>query len=180
MKRTLIFVAFALSAALLGHSTASAACDLKTAAKNFFALTSWQAGLNANNHPITLDYQAPNRFQEQMPRGMTMTFIGNQAWMVTGGRTMPLPSMAANAFNSNVQTIKTMGLNGTVLNKFKITSIGSCAYHLVDTTNNTYTVDMYLDPLKDLPIKAVTATSHGPVTVDYSRFNDPTINITQP
>jgi hypothetical protein len=186
MKRRLVWLvlAFAIPCTPL-TAAANPTSDLVKVQKTFYALKAFHAELTTTGTSISMDFVWPDRVRETLSNGMVAVFIGSAGWMSVHGRTMPMQAGMAAPIQAQLQSIRTLGLQGNLVKDYTVTytgikSVGGVqarTYHLVQKSGSAV-VDMWIAS-KDLPIQAVAKTSHGLITLRYSQFNAP-ISINAP
>lgn len=180
MKRHLVWLvlAFAIPCTPLA-AVASPTSDLLTVEKTFYVLKTFHADLTMTSTSIAMDFVWPDRVRETLSNGMVAVFIGSNGWMSVSGRTMPMPARMAAPLQAQLQSIRTLGLQGNLARDYTVTFTGvkniggrqARTYHLVHKSGSPV-VDWWIGT-KNLPIQAVVRTSHGLITLRYSQFNAP-------
>ncbi len=181
MKRILPRLVAALAMVTMTLATASADpySDLKQSEKKFYALKTWHATLTTAGQTFSMDFVSPDRMREVMSRGMALTVIGRSGWMQVGGQTHPLPPPMMAMFQSRVQTIRTLGLEGDLAKNYTVTFTGmrtlngmaTRTYHLVKKSDRRYTIDWWISTVTNLPLEALVNVDGKSATILYSAFN---------
>ncbi len=154
---------------------ANAYDDLQSMRTAFNAATSWHAVEKMpDGRTVTVDYAAPDRWRIVNP-AMTELVIGDQLYMVHGGKSTAMPSFMGGMVRKTVDAfrfgpypddVKTSAhdlgmrpLNGTMLHAYSYTSNGT-------------PVTMYVGS-NHLPVQSVVQTKSGTMTITYSAWNTP-------
>ncbi len=174
MKRIIVSAIVVVSYLLSSVALADAYGDLKKAQSAFLGAKSWHAEEHlANGKTVVVDFSAPDRWRIQPTSAMTEVVIGNDVYMVQGGRSMKMPmggmmiSRMIKQFaisddpevKSSAQDLGTQTLNGRTVHVYSYT------VHGVPET-------IYLGD-DSLPVQAVVKNSSATTVVNYSKFNEP-------
>jgi hypothetical protein len=174
MKRIIVSAIVVLSYLLSSVALADAYGDLKKAQAAFLSAKSWHAEEHlANGKTVMVDFSAPDRWRIQPTPAMTEVLIGNDVYMIQGGRSMKMPmggmmiSKMIKQFElsddpevkKTAQDLGTQTLNGRTVHVYSYTVRG------VPET-------IYLGD-DSLPVQAVVKNSSATTVVSYSKFNEP-------
>ena len=155
---------------LAAHADAFA--DLQQARDAFNAVHSWHGVEQmSNEHTVTVDHVAPDRWRIQVMPNMTEILIGGDLYLIRDGKSMHMPFVMPQiqqivnqnwlAVDPEVKsTAKDLGMqtvNGVMLHAYSFTSKGT-------------PVKLYLSS-DHLPAVSVVTTSSGTVTITYSGYN---------
>ncbi len=167
---TACIAGFVFIAPLAAHANAYA--DLGKAKAAFDATHSWHAVERmSNDHTVTLDHVAPDRWRIQMMPGMSEIMIGNDMYMVRNGQTMHLPMVMPQIqqiVNEDWLTI-TPEVKRT-LRDLGMQNVNGTAVHAYSYTANGDPVTLYLGR-NHLPVHSVVHVTGGTVTITYSQYN---------
>ncbi len=174
--------------AVLTSASASPYSELQRSEQKFAALRSFHADMELRKlhslvtTDLAIDFVAPDRFRETMPRNVIVTVIGSQVFMNVGGRVMTMPSGMPSPIESQLQNIRTLGLRGNFDNNIVVETMGeqmldgqpTHRYHLRWTTLPNYLVDLWIGA-NELPVQSVITTTASTITIRYSGFNAATV-----
>lgn len=171
-----------LALAMTASAAATPADDLMHAADKFAAVKTFHATMTAGKRVSEIDYAAPDRWHMTMPPSDSYV-IGSTVYVKAGGSWMKLPLPGMQAMTDQLRTpaqIREHIASLTIVDQGTDSDGHKYAY---DTSSNGYTahVVMWIGLADGLPHKMlVTPQGKGsPVTVVYSRYNEP-ITITPP
>lgn len=174
MKRFTVSAIVLVSYLLSSVALADAYGDLKKAQAAFLSAKSWHAEEHlSDGRTVQVDFSAPDRWRIQPTPTMTEVVIGNDVYMIQGGRSMKMPmggmmiSKMIKQFQisddpevrKSAQDLGTQMLNGRTVHAYSYTVRG------VPET-------IYLGD-DSLPVQAVVKNSSATTVVDYSKFNQP-------
>ncbi len=175
-------VAAALAAAAITITTAGADpySDLQQAERKFFSLRSWHATLTTAGQTLLMDFAAPNRYRESM-HGMTIVLVGSNGWMEMAGQSHALPLSMTGTFQQKIESIRTLGLQGSLVRNFTVSYTGmrvlngmpTRTYHLVKKSDAAYTMNWWVGSNTNLPLQSIVNDDGKTITIEYSQFNAP-------
>jgi hypothetical protein len=174
VKRITVSVSVILSLLLSTAALADAYGDLMKAQAAFLNAKSWHAEEHfSDGKLVTVDFSAPDHWRIQPTPTMTEVVIGNEVYMIQGGRSMKMPmggfmvsrmikqfQIAADPeVKQTAQDLGTQTLNGRTVHVY------SYSVHGVPET-------LYLGD-DSLPVQAVVKNSSVTTVVNYSQYNQP-------
>ncbi|HEX4269695.1 MAG TPA: hypothetical protein VHY36_17540 [Steroidobacteraceae bacterium] len=174
MRRITVSFVVVCSLLLCSVALADAYGDLKKAQAAFLSAKYWHAEEHLpNGRTVLVDFAAPDRWRIQPTPTMTEVLIGNDVYMIQGGRSMKMPmggimiSKMIKQFEisddpevkQSAQDLGTQTLNGRTVHVYSYTVGG------VPET-------IYLGD-GSLPVRAVVKNSSATTVVSYSKFNEP-------
>lgn len=174
MKRITVSITVALSLLLSSVALADAYGDLMKAQAAFLSAKSWHAEEHfSDGKQVTVDFSAPDHWRIQPTPTMTEVVIGNDVYMIQGGRSMKMP----------------MGgmMISRMIKQFQVSSdpeVKQTAQDLGTQTLNGRTVHVYSYSVRgvpetlylgddSLPVQAVVKNSSVTTVVSYSKYNEP-------
>jgi hypothetical protein len=159
---------------LSSAALADAYSDLVKAQAAFLNAKSWHAEEHfSDGKLITVDYLAPDHWRIQPTPTMTEVVIGNDVYMIQGGRSMKMPMgglmisrmikqfqvSADPEVKQSARDLGTQTLDGRTVHVY------SYSVHGVPET-------LYLGD-DSLPVQAVVKSSSVTTVVNYSKYNEP-------
>jgi hypothetical protein len=180
VQRMIVGVTVVSSFLLSTVALADAYGDLQKAQAAFLNAKSWHAEEHfSNGKSVTVDFSAPDHWRIQPTPTMTEVVIGNDVYMIQGGRSMKMPmggmmiSRMIKQFqvSDDPEVKKTAQDLGTQTLDGRTVHVYSYAVHGVPET-------IYLGD-DSLPVQAVVKNSSVTTVVTYSKYNE-TITIEAP
>ena len=180
MKRITVSVSVISSLLLSSAALADAYGDLMKAQAAFLNAKSWHAEERfSDGKLVTVDFSAPDHWRIQPTPTMTDVVIGNEVYMIQGGRSMKMPMggfmvsrmikqfqiSADPEVKQTAQDLGTQTLNGRTVHVY--------SYSVRGVPETLYLGD------DSLPVQAVVKNSSVTTVVSYSQYNQP-INIQAP
>jgi hypothetical protein len=174
VKRITVSATVVLSFLLSTVAFADAYGDLVKAQTAFLNAKSWHAEEHfSDGKLVTVDYSAPDHWRIQPTPTMTEVVIGNDVYMIQGGRSMKMPMggfmisrmikqfqvSADPEVKKTAQDLGTQTLDGRTVHAY------SYSVHGVPET-------LYLGD-DSLPVQAVVKNSSVTTVVNYSQYNQP-------
>lgn len=172
----LVLVALALVPAV---AAADASGDLAKVKNAFFAAKSFEGTEQMpDGRTVKVDYVAPDRWRVALPNNMTELLIGDTVYMTLNGKTMTVP-IGSGIMHQTIDGFKNMPADAEFKSSAKdlgMKSVGGKMLHAYSFTSKGVPATVYVGS-NWLPVQTSVTTQHGPITITYSRWNDPTIVI---
>ena len=174
MKRITVSVSVISSLLLSSAALADAYGDLMKAQAAFLNAKSWHAEEHfSDGKLVTVDFSAPDHWRIQPTPTMTEVVIGNEVYMIQGGRSMKMPMggfmvsrmikqfqiSADPEVKQTAQDLGTQTLNGRTVHVY--------SYSVRGVPETLYLGD------DSLPVQAVVKNSSVTTVVSYSQYNQP-------
>lgn len=164
---------------------------IKAAMDKFLALHSYHASMEAQGGARAamgrseIDFVAPDRYRMQMPMG-TQIIIGDTMYMHAGGRTMKVPMPAGTLSQwrdpAKLQEAEA-GMTVTAQGNDAIDGIAAKKYRIHHEQPKPVDMTMWING-DNLPVRIqvdnLVKGSNRSTTINYSRFDDPSLRIDPP
>jgi hypothetical protein len=164
---------------------------IKAAMDRFLALRSYHATMQFTGAPggmagrRDIDFVAPDRYRMQTPMG-TEVIVGDTMYMQVHGRAMrvPMPAGSLSQWRDPVRLAEAeAGMTVDAQGQESVDGVAAAKFHVRHAPPHASDMTLWING-DGLPIRIRTENSlkHGRMTstVDYSRFDDPTIQIAPP
>jgi hypothetical protein len=173
VKRISVSVTVVLSFFLSSVALADAYGDLQKAHAAFLNAKSWHAEEHfSDGKMVTIDFVAPDRWRIQPTPAMTEVVIGNDVYMIQGGRSMKMP-MGGMMISRMIQQFQVAADDPEVKKTAQdlgTQTLDGRAVHVYSYSVHGVPETIYLDD-NSLPVKAVVKNSSVTTVVSYSQYN---------